>query len=136
MHVAYRKTACSGGLNLLICTNPHGIDQTIVSRQFAGTPSALDHDAIRVNLGNVNVSLPIADIHKPHYSETSAICLPAIFDFSDVASDAGLMESVLPLDATHVNTLAMAATKAMPQTFSQSTSNRPTPPTTPADNAA
>ena len=138
MHVADRKTTLGSGLNLRIRTSPHGIHQTMVVRTFASTPSTLDHNAIGVNLGNINVGLPVADIHNPHYSETSvsAICLPVTFALSDVAKEAGLIESVLPLDATHVSTLAMAATKATPQTFSQSTWNRPTPPTTPADNAA
>jgi hypothetical protein len=125
MHVSDRHATGRCGLNLRVGANPHGIRQTMVVRTFTGTPSALDHHAVSVNLGNVDVGLPIADIHNPHYFETSisllAICLPVTFALSDVAKEAGLIESVLPLDATHVSTLAMAATKAMLQTFTQST---------------
>ena len=125
VHVADRKATLGSGLNLRIRASPHGLNQTIVRRQLASTPSTLNYHAIGVNLGNVNVSLPIADIHKPHYSETSvslpAICLPVTRLLDGVASEAGLMASVLPEDATHVNTDATAATSAIPATFSQST---------------
>ena len=93
----------------------------MVVRTFASAPSTLDYHAIGVNLGNVNVSLPIADIHKPHYSETSvsllAICLPVTRLLDGVANEAGLMASVLPLDATHVpfaDRLALFALVAVP----------------------